>query len=612
MRQAIKTLITNALVVKITDYFNPSKIYLRPDYQKRAYIMGGICAALIVFILLRYAWISFFPTHLREQLISAGTRQFESSITLTQPRAIITDRNNHPLALSVPSTSIFLLTRKMPKDIKTLQAVSKKLSVPLDDLVKYSKQKKNFIWLRRQLNHAQMQEIGSLKAWADFIGTADEPNRVYPEKDLASQLIGFVGSEGNGLEGIEKIYNDRLKAIPTKTEVRRDARGDYVIATPSLASKPDQLAKSLALSIDITIQEFTQDALKNGVIRANAVGGSAVVMDIQTGEVLAIASYPTYDLNSPPENSPEARRFRPVMDAIELGSVVKPMFVAKALDLNVITPQTKIFAENGKMEVPGGFIHDTHPHGFLTPEEVLKVSSNIGIFKIVQKMGKEQFYKALIDVGFGRAPGTGLPGEWAGRIQPIDTWKEMRFANMTFGQGFAISPLQLAHALSIIAGGGIDRGVHLFRLDNSDEIEKTKKNAPRYISEKTSKTIVKMMESVLEEPDGTGKLARIPGMLVAGKTGTAQIWSNQTKSYSDRTAVFEGILPANNPKIAIVVVLDKTRVRPALGGPLAGPVFAEIGKKTLNYLNSRGLFSFDSYENSYLKKASNDLANTPR
>lgn len=571
------------------------------NFRTRAYTMAGIFCFLIVLILVRYAWISFFPTNLRTKLVDTGTKQFESNITLGQPRATISDRNGRPLAVSVPSTSIFILPKRMPKDTKILKKVSEQLSISIQELQSYAKEKKNFVWLQRQLTSAEMAKIGSLRKWQDFIGTVDEPKRVYPEKDIASQLIGFVGKEGNGLEGIEKIYNARLNTKAIKAQVMRDARGNLVMVNPSNASKPDQRIPDLQLSIDLTMQEFTQNALRDGVLKAKANGGSAIVMDVKTGEILAIASYPNYDLNKPPENNPEARRFHPVMDAIELGSVVKPMWIAKGLDLGVITEQTKIFAENGKMALPGGVIHDTHAHGILTPEEILKVSSNIGAYKVVQKIGRDEFYKALMQIGFGRPPGTGLPGEWGGRIQKPQNWHEMRFANMSFGQGFAISPLQLIHGLSIIVGDGVDHGVNFLKVDPKTE----KENAfppLRYIRTETSKRISQMMVSVVEEDGGTGALARIPGVLVAGKTGTAQVWSNKEKAYSGRTPVFEGIIPADDPKFAIVVVLNEAHVRPAYGGPLAGPVFSEIGRKVVDYLNVRGTYSIKPYENAYLKK----------
>ncbi|WP_158998811.1 peptidoglycan D,D-transpeptidase FtsI family protein [Pigmentibacter ruber] len=573
------------------------------NYKVRAYVMSLIYCSFLIIILTRYAWITLFPTPLRNKLISTGSKQFETNLMIAPPRASITDRNGRILAVSISRPSIYLLTKKMPNDVKILAKVAEQINIPLQDLLKFSTEKRNFIWLKRQISFNEFHKMGSLKKWQDFIGIIDESKRFYPEKDLAAQLIGFVGSEGNGLEGIEKIYNSRLNLKPLKSEVMKDARGRLVMSVPNDASKPEQIAPNLKLSIDLSIQEFTQNALKEGVVKAKAKGGSAIVMDVKTGELLSIASYPSYDLNNPPENDPSARRFRPVMDAIELGSVVKPMWIAKALDMKVINQETKVYAENGQMSLPGGIIHDTHPHGWITPEEVLKVSSNIGAYKVVQKIGRETFFDSLMKIGFGRAPGTGLPGEWSGRIKNLNSWREMNFANMAFGQGFAISPLQLAHALSIIVGDGTDHGVNLISLSQSKNMDFT--GPPlKYISNDTSKKIAKMMESVVEEEGGTGSPARIPGLLVAGKTGTAQIWSQKDHSYSGRTAVFEGVIPSDNPKLAIVVVIDEAGVRPAYGGPLAGPVFAEIGKKTVQYLNSKGIFNVIPYENAYLRSKS--------
>ncbi len=589
----------NTVFQKLKDYFNPRLVKNNPDFQKRAIVMSGIFFTALILILGRFAWISFFPTPLRSKLIATGTRQFETSVTLSTPRATITDRNGKVLAVSVPSTSLFLLNRKMPKDTETLQKIAKQIKVPLNDLLAYRNDKRNFIWLKRQMTQTEFNELGSLKKWKQFLDTVDEPKRIYPEKDIASQLIGFVGSDGSGLEGIEKIYNNRLTAKPTKVDVTRDALGRVVIVTPNDASKPSLSIPNLKLSIDISIQQFTQNALRDGAIRSKAKGGSAIVIDVTTGELLAIASYPTYDLNNPPNNDPEARRFRPVMDAIELGSVAKPMWIAKALDLGVIKPSSRFDVLGGKMALPGGFIRDDHPkHGFLDVQEVLRYSSNIGMYKISLKAGREKFYDSLMKVGFGRSPGTGFPGEWKGRIHKPESWSEMRFANMSFGQGFAISPLQLAHALSIISGGGIDRGMNLLAIKAGDE--KNFVGPPlKFISKETSKLISTMMGNVTEE----SKAGRIPGVLVGGKTGTAQIWSNKDKAYSGRTAVFEGILPADNPKLAIIVVLDEVKVRPAYGAALSGPVFSEIGRKTVDYLNSQGVFSVEPYANAYLERS---------
>ncbi|APJ02463.1 peptidoglycan D,D-transpeptidase FtsI family protein [Silvanigrella aquatica] len=602
-----KSINESSVFKRIRYYFDPTKIKNEPNFNIRAYAMAAIYCLFLTLILIRYAWITFFPTPLRTRLIETGSRQFETNLTLAKPRATITDRNGRVLAVSISRPSIFLLTRKMPEDVEILKKVAHQIQVPLNTLIAYSDEKRNFIWLRRQISQSEFNKMGSLKKWQDFIGVIDEPKRVYPEKDLASQLIGFVGTDGNGLEGIEKIYNSRLNIKPIKSEVMKDARGRLVMVTPNDASKPEQKAPNLKLSIDLSIQEFAQNALREGVIKSKAKGGSAIVMDVQTGEILSMASYPTYDLNSPPENDPSSRRLRPVMDAIELGSVVKPMWISKALDLGLIKQDTKIYAENGQMTLPGGIIHDTHAHGWITPEEILKVSSNIGAYKVVQKLGRDTFYDALMKIGFGRQPGTGLPGEWGGRIKKVSTWREMNFANMAFGQGFAISPLQLAHGLSIIVGDGVDHGVNLIAIDEKNENDLI--GPPlKYINPKTSKTIAEMMESVVEEEGGTGAPARIPGILVSGKTGTAQIWSSKDHAYSGRTAVFEGVIPSDDPKLVIVVVIDEAGVRPAYGGPLAGPVFAEIGKKTVEYLNSQGIYNVKSYENAYLKKNKKNIS----
>ncbi|KAB8029886.1 peptidoglycan D,D-transpeptidase FtsI family protein [Fluviispira multicolorata] len=586
------------LFQRVKDYFNPHKIHTVPNFTKRAQAMGIIFFIILTLILIRYAWITILPTPLREKLVSTGTRQFETTVTFSQPRATITDRNGKVLAVSVPRPSLFILTKRMPQDKETLIKVAKQIDVPLKDLLNYRTEKRNFIWLKRQISPKELNAIGSIKKWQNFIGVVDEPKRIYPEGETAAQLIGFVGADGNGLEGLEQVYNSRLKIKKTRVDVLRDARGRLVIVTPNDASKPSQKIPNLKLSIDLSIQQFTEQALKDGAIHSKAKGGSAIVMDVTTGEVLAIASYPTYNLNNPPNNNPAARRFRPVMDAIELGSVCKPMWIAKGIDLKEITTKTLFDVRGGKLKIPGGSFRDDHPMDILLDTQgVLRYSSNIGMYRIAQKIGRERFYTALMQVGFGRSPGTGFAGEWKGRIHKPESWSEMRFANMTFGQGFAISPLQLIRGLSIIAGGGIDRGVNLLAVDPNAE-DNAVGPPLQYISKDTSKLISKMMGNVTEVSNS----GRIPGVLVGGKTGTAQIWSNKTKSYSERTAVFEGVIPANNPKLALVVILDEVKVRPAYGSKLAGPVFTEIGRKTVHYLNSQGVFSVEPYKNAYSEK----------
>jgi cell division protein FtsI (penicillin-binding protein 3) len=346
---------------------------------------------------------------------------------------------------------------------------------------------------------------------------------------------------------------------------------------------------------------MTENALRDGVKKAKAKAGSAVVMDVNTGEILSIASYPAYDLNHPPSGQPQTRRFRPLMDALELGSVVKPLFVAKAIDKKRLSARERLYCENGTMTLPGGKIRDTHPHKYLTPAEIIKVSSNICTYKIAQRLGRSVFYDALSSFGLIRSPGTGLPGEWGGRVGEPSSWSEMRFANMSFGQGIAISPLQLTRSIAILANDGTDPGIRI--LARADQRSAADLQLPplKVLAPQTARLITKMMTTVVEEEDGTGQLAAIPGIPVAGKTGTAQKYDPKTKSYSERIAAFTGIVPANRPKLAITVVIDEPQVRPAYGGLLAGPVFSEIGQKSINYLNSQGLIQLDSETKNILK-----------
>lgn len=562
------------------------------NYGARAMAMGISLAILSGFVLFRYAYLSLLPNDLRERLRTQATRQFESEIKLAPPRAPIVDRNGRTLAVSLLQPSLFVVPKRIPKDGPMRARIARQLGVSADTLEELSRSKKSFAWLRRKISTQELAKVGDLSQWHDFVGVVDEPKRVYPEKELASHLIGFVGLDNIGLEGVEGIYNTQLNGDSVTAKVTRDARGHVTLVTPNGAVRPEPSLPPLKLSIDVSVQGFAESALREGVLKAEARGGSAVVMDIDSGELLAIASYPTYDLNDPPEGHPERRRFRPVMDALELGSVVKPIFVAKALDMGLVRKDDSIFCENGSLPVPGGRIRDDHPHGWITIGEVIKYSSNICTYKLMQKLGRQAFYETVIRSGLGTYSGSGLPGEWAGRISQPQSWREMRFANMAFGQGLAISPLQLTRAIATITGGGTDRSVRILARDDNE----TEQAGPpaQYISSQTSRVITEMMKSVVEEDGGTGKKASVPGVNVAGKTGTAQKFNSVTKSYSERISSFVGVLPAERPKLAITVVIDEPKVRPAYGGLLAGPVFSEIGSKTIQYLNALGVLAIDA------------------
>lgn len=581
---------------EIVAYFNPKNLKLSTAYSVRIAVVGVVFGGLLTIVLVRFSYISLLPSDLRLRLRTQASKQFETEVTLAAPRGQITDRHGRPLAVSILQPSLFIVPKRLPDSKVERASVAKQLGLPARYIEDLAKGRKNFVWVKRQMTPAELLTYGDLSDWREFVGVVEEPKRFYPEKELASHLVGVVGIDNKGLDGVEGLFNEQLKGDAIHAKVSRDARGKMTLTTPNGAVKPELTTKPVQLSIDIAIQSFAETALRSGVIKAKAKSGSAVVMDVASGELLAIASYPSFDLNDPPPPTSEKRSFHPVMDALEVGSIVKPIFIAKAIEIGAIGRHEKLFCENGAYKIPGKVIHDTHKHGWLTPSEIIKVSSNICTYKIMKRMGRQAFYETVMSSGLARTPGTGLPGEWMGYIEKPEVWKEVRFANMGFGQGIAMSPLQVTRSLAMIARGGKDKPVRLTSYPKGETPDPDLFVGPhlQYISKDVSKELIEMMKTVVDEEDGTGKLATIPGIAVAGKTGTAEKFSQITKSYSERTASFVGIAPADKPKLAIVVVIDEPRVRPAYGGTLAGPVFAEIGTKTIQYLNATGGLALDS------------------
>lgn len=575
---------------KIIALLTVSKNRFSDNYTTRTAVVGAIFALCFIGILVRYAYVSLLPTDFRDKLRSQASRQFDSEVTLAAPRGQIQDRNGRPLAVSVLQPSLLIFPKRIPEDKAVRMKVARQLQMSLSELDEIAKKRKRPFWLKRQMPSKEFEELGDLSKFREFLVVIEEPKRFYPERELAAHLIGFAGVDNEGLDGVERLYNDLLRGDAITAKVARDARGSVTLTTPNGAVKPEPSTAPLRLSIDLSVQSFAEAALREGAIKARAKSASAVVMDVATGELLAIASYPFFDLNSPPDPTSDKRRFHPVMDALELGSVVKPIFIAAALESGAVKKNDLFDCENGKYKVPGKVIRDDHKHGVLNIADIIKYSSNICTYKIVKKMGRQGFYDSIFTSGLGRGPGTGLPGEWQGRVERPHVWREVRFANMTFGQGIAVSPLQMTRALGIIARGGLDAPVRLVLPD--EEMKRGVSDVGpklQFVSPEVSRIILDAMKTVLEE-GGTGTRAVVADATVAGKTGTAQKYDPKTRSYSERTASFVGVVPAHAPKLAITVVIDEPQVRPAYGGVLAGPVFAEIGTKTLQYLNANGLF----------------------
>jgi cell division protein FtsI (penicillin-binding protein 3) len=563
-------------------------------FNSRIKIVSGIFFLLITTIFFRYLYLGFFQTNIRKKLLSLSYRQTETEISVSQPRANITDRNGRPLAMNVVKKSLFFTPKEMPESNLLLNQISTDFKISLNEIKKIKSSNKSFAWVQRKMDSKYYESIEGnvLKKWKDFAGIIDESHRFYPNNNVASHVVGYVGLDNQGLAGIELAQEKKLKTENVKVKFSRDARGKRNFNTINAMSLPQFNPEPLSLTIDLAIQKLTEQALENGVKNASAKYGSAIVLHLQTGEILSMASFPPFNPNTTSELKGNKLINHAISDGLELGSVIKPLVIARALELKKISESESLFCENGKLNIPGGTIHDTHPHEFLFPKDIIKVSSNICLYKIAKKIDRQGLFQLYSQAGFTRAPGTGLPSEWAGQLASPEKWKEMRFANLAFGQGIAISPLQLTQAIGALGNNGevpsakIMRSTPLKSIGTGHEEPMIEGPKIQIAGLQVSKSVLKMMRSVVDEEGGTGALASIENINVAGKTGTAQKFMGTKLGYSERTSSFIGLIPAENPKLVITVIIDEPQMRPAYGGKLAGPVFAEIAKKTALYMNS--------------------------
>ncbi|MFH0877280.1 MAG: penicillin-binding transpeptidase domain-containing protein [Candidatus Omnitrophota bacterium] len=514
-------------------------------------------------------------------LLGLAAKQHTYYIELPPQRGSIYDRNMKSLTLNVSAFSLYAV----PPRVKDKEDVAKRLNELLgldqDFVLERLARKKQFVWLVRKLDWPQMQEI---KAWdLDGLFFIKESRRSYPNASLASQLIGFAGMDNVGLDGLELFYDKDLKGMPGWTYVLRDAKRRDLALTDVLQPPVDGV--SLVLTIDQVIQYIAERELDKIFEKYKAKGAKIVVMDVKTGEILAMANRPTYDLNNPSGAVAEARRNRAVTDYFEPGSVFKVVTATAALDEGGFKLDDKIFCENGEYRVANHTLHDVHPYGLLTFKEVITQSSNIGTTKIAQKMGAATVYKYAHLFGIGESTSVGLPGEVGGVLKPVSTWSKTSIGAVPIGQEVCVTALQLACTISTIANGGVYMQPYVIKAivdKNGQEIKHFQPQAlRRVLSEETSAKMREILTAVVET--GTGKLARSQLFKFAGKTGTAQkVESNGTYSHSKFFASFIGFAPADDPQIAIVVVVDEPHPY-YYGGVVSAPAFKLVAEDVLKY-----------------------------
>ena len=562
--------------------------------NQRARIILGVLAGVYCLIVFRAFHIQVLGVKgIRER----GAKQYGVKIPLIPKRGVILDRTGNEFAVSLSTKSIFVQPSKLSSPEAAASLLSRRVSMPVGELRKAFASDRNFLWVRRQMPSSEAEEIvrevraalakGRGGEERDGIGTVEEPKRFYPNRELASSVIGFTDVDSVGIEGVELSLDKYLRGESAFLVCERDARGRIIVPADA-PIEVNSAGHSVTLTIDRNIQHVVQTELMEAVEKHKARGGVALVMKPKTGEILAMASLPTFNPNRLSAARPEARRNRVITDCMEPGSTFKVFTLASALELGAITIRDRIYCENGKYRYAGRVIHDTHKYGSLTIPEVIKFSSNIGMIKVTEKMAPDRFYDMIQAFGFGTKTGVELKGESDGLMPARGQFNRIRRATVSFGQGIAVTPLQLAAALASVVNGGKMMKPYLVKEIADPEGRVVYRGEPkelrRTISPKTSAQIREILGRVVQE-DGTGTQARIKGFLVGGKTGTAQKVEVGTGRYSPdkRVASFIGFLPLEDPEFLVLVVIDEPKEE-VFGGVVAAPAFNQIAVKTAYYL----------------------------
>ena len=494
-----------------------------------------------------------------------GDSRYLRDIEISASRGKIVDRNGDLLAVSTPMKTIWAI----PGDARTMNAQQKRqlagmLDMNVRELDGKIASEKTFTFVKRQVSPESADRIAAVK----FPGIHQEKEyrRFYPTADMTAHIVGFTGVDDKGLEGVELAFQNSLFGRPGSRTVIRDRRGSIVEDVG--ATKPPQDGRDVHLALDSKIQYLAFSQLKLAVEANNAKAGGAVVIDARTGEILALANWPTYNPNNRERLSGAQLRNRAITDTFEPGSVMKPFTAALALEKGKVRFDTSINCEPGRMTIGSATISDAHPHGVLSVAQVIQKSSNVGTAKIALGFPPKEMWEMFDSVGFGQAPNLGFPGEVNGRLRPWKNWRPIEQATMSYGHGIAVSLIQLARAYTVFAHDGELMPLSLTRIDEA---------APRGVrvfSPQTMREVRAMLEMAVQ-PEGTAPKARVAGYRVGGKTGTA--YKIEGGVYARKyVASFVGIAPISDPRLVVAVMIDEPTGGAHYGGDVAGPAFSQI------------------------------------
>lgn len=548
----------------------------------RVMLMGGLFLSLLAVAFGRAVYLQVYQ---QDKLRELAQDQYVRQIEIAARRGDIFDRRGTPLAQSVEVDSIWVDPSMLPDARKASRALAKALKLGAEDAEELHarlQKAKRFAWVKRQ---AKPQEVEAVKALElPGLGFTKEPKRFYPQRELAAQVVGVVGTDGRGLEGLELAFDDELSGQNSRLSGFRDAKGRKLLVQGAL-DPMEREGASVTLTLDRHLQYVAEKALVRAVEESKAVAGTVVVLDPKTGELLALANSPGFNPNTPESAQQGAIRNRAALDTFEPGSTMKAFVIAAALEEKAVKPEDVFFCENGAWTIGRYTINDTHPHGWLAPKGILQVSSNICAAKVGQALGREKLVAYYHAFGFAERTGLALPGEGKGVI-PFPK-AEVALATQCYGQGMTATAVQVAAGYGALANDGVLMRPYLVSKvvdpDGVVLLENRPTEVRRVVSSKVARQVVGMLESVVTK-EGTAPKAAMQEYRVAGKTGTAEKADPVARGYSDkRIASFVGVVPADNPRAVILVVVDEPKTD-VYGGLVAAPAFKEIATAAMAHL----------------------------
>jgi len=557
---------------------------LRTDARQRLYILAGLLCFWMLAIGARLIFLQVF--HYGD-FAKQAQRQQQRSIDVAPIRGVVYDRNGHELAMSVSVDSIFAVPSEIPDQQSTAEVLAKVLGTDADDVLARMRASHAFAWIARKVDNDTSERVRSLNLRGIYF--QKESKRFYPKNDLAAPVLGYVGLDDAGLSGVEREFDQQLRGKSGRMLITMDAKRRWF---GSVERQP-QPGDTLVLTIDEKIQYIAERELAAAMEQTHAAAGTVIVENPHTGEILALASRPSFNPNSLRGVSPDQLKNRAVSDVYEPGSTFKLITIAAALEEKVTNPDEVIDCQNGEIYIAGVRIRDHAKFGNLTVSQILEHSSDVGAIKLGLRLGEERFDRYIRGFGFGSQSGVELPGETRGITKPVSRWSKVSIGAISIGQEIGISPVQLAAMVSTIANDGLYTPPRILAATSQHEaagsqpLQTIAYKVPeqrRVVSALTAVEMRRMMEGVVLR--GTGRRAQLDGYTAGGKTGTAQKIDPRTGTYSHSQLIasFAGFAPVNTPAITVAVILDSP-VGPHEGGQVAAPVFSRVAQQVLAYLN---------------------------